>query len=585
MKVRFKEAFKVKEDGSLDFEHMTPDEQKKFKEELAAWRKTVKTPEKDRLNENLLTDWRAIPDTYDPETLFTENLKHRSPITLKEYTHWEEYGDGYQDRYGDYDEEGLDDDLYEEDDFSDTDEYVDGLDFYGDEPIENEDFYDEDENDIDDYAFNPYLDEEDTAPQIGDSIIYPEDDDVEEDVFAESRVREANDGPYYAVVDYGRMGVPTAHGPFDTKAEANEVAKDIRSRFSTADRKYYGAWCRVYPQAVIDKQLANGSVKILESTQHPFREAVNEPSYKDQIVELINSSKYFTAEVDTNNYSWCYVKVLYNDKEVGEFDLDAGMRRSYTPGALYCHSPGTGKNTFQVIDISLPSWSIGFMNVYNNEEKYLGKLTDSMNIIRYYTLKALHDNDKIGRYLVPRELNGWRCAQWGTWKFDASELKYAKACLKALERGVSIYLYLKQGLSNIIREAGKRNKYTSAEVLMYFETKEDRDKAFSIFLDHDEDVYKCDAHYTPAFPGSEEKGAIERGLVIYADLYGSYDITQKDIVGKDKAGEDVVVPIKHTKYVGMDEEVNEFVLDMESLVPGKVVDYEYRGIAEDKDNG
>ena len=41
-------------------------------------------------------------------------------------------------------------DLYEEDDFSDTDEYVDGLDFYGDEPIENEDFYDEDENDIED---------------------------------------------------------------------------------------------------------------------------------------------------------------------------------------------------------------------------------------------------------------------------------------------------------------------------------------------------------------------------------------------------------------------------------------------------
>lgn len=578
MKVKFKEAFKVKEDGSLDFENMTPDEQKKFKEELAAWRKTVKTPEKDRLNENLLTDWRAIPDTYDPETLFTENLKHRSPITLREYTYWEEYGDGYQNRYGDFDDEGIDDDLYEEDDFSDTDEYVDGLDFYDDEPLENEDFYDEGE----DFGFDEIPDE-DTAPQIGDSIIYPEDDDVEEDVFVESRIREAEEGPYYAVVNYGSIGSPLwAHGPFDTKAEASEKAKSIRHYFSATDRNYYHAWCRVYPKAWVDKLKDKGTLKISESTKHPFQEAVSEPSFKDKIVELIDSTKGLTAKVEEGR-NWCSVKVIYKGEKVATFDLDEGMKRSYAPHTLNPSSAGDGKNTFQILDVGPGDDGTSFFRVYKDESRFLKLIKHLYQRVDYYTLKLFYINRKcdIDGVPTPRELNGWHCAQWGTWKFDASTIDKVKACLGVLE----VACDLAERNKYLFQEAGRKNKYTSAEVLMYFETKEDRDKAFSIFLDHDEDVYKCDAHYTPAFPGSDEKGAIERALVIYADLYGSYDITQKDVVGKDKAGEDVVVPIKHTKYVGMDEEVNEFVLDMESLVPGKVVDYEYRGIAEDKDNG
>jgi len=470
MKVKFKEAFRVKEDGSLDLENMTPEEQKKFKEALAEWRKSVKVPH--RLDENLLTDWRAIPDTYDPETLFTESLKHRSPITLREYTHWEEYGDGYQNRYGDFEDE---ENLYQDDDFSDTDEYVDGLDFYGDESLENGDFYDDEEEDSE-------FDEmpEDDLPQIGDSIIYPEDDD--EDIMAESRVREAEEGPFYAVVDHGSIGSPLwAHGPYDSKAEASERAKEIRRGFSATDRNYYHAWCRVFPQAWVNKMMDKGALKISGSR-----------------VKEATSAGPFYAVVDYGRM-----------------------------GVPTAHGP------------------------FNTKEEANEKAKEIRS--RFST--------------ADRKYYGAWCRV------------YPQAVIDKQLANNSVKIY--ESKKHPFKEAGRNNKYNSAEVLMYFETREDRDKAFSILLDHDEDVYKCDAHYTPAFPGSEGKKAIDRAIVIYADLFGSYDITQKDIIGKDKAGEDVVVPIKHTKYVGMDEEVGDFVEDMESLLPVKVVDFEYRGISED----
>ena len=112
----------------------------------------------------------------------------------------------------------------------------------------------------------------------------------------------------------------------------------------------------------------------------------------------------------------------------------------------------------------------------------------------------------------------------------------------------------------------EKQQFDTAEVLMYFETKADRDKAFEILLDHEEDVYKCDEHYTPAFPGSEGKGAIERGLVIYAELFGEYSKTKTD---------------------KMNQEVQDFVEDMESLLPVKLVDYEYNALMMEskKSNG
>ena len=112
----------------------------------------------------------------------------------------------------------------------------------------------------------------------------------------------------------------------------------------------------------------------------------------------------------------------------------------------------------------------------------------------------------------------------------------------------------------------EKQQFDTAEVLMYFETKADRDKAFEILLDHEEDVYKCDEHYTPAFPGAEGKGAIERGLVIYAELFGEYTKTKTD---------------------KMNQEVSDFVEDMESLLPVKIVDYEYNALMMEskKSNG
>lgn len=367
-KIKFRlplnESIKIKDDGTPDWDAMDPETKAKFMADLRDYFRN----ERDELNmaaddgedlydlqndnyenphqyedwdlndsnDEFLDDFREIPDTYDPEEIHYESLNHRAPITFKEYTHWNEFGDGYSKRYGALDDED-EDDLYEEDDFSDTDEFIDGLDFYDDSPLDNEDFYDDDEDDIE----APEIEEIDGSEIDDSSVIYPEDYDDED----------------------------------------NDI------HLATDDRQA-GQW--------YEKK---------ESTKHPFR-------------------------------------------------------------------------------------------------------------------------------------------------------------------------------STAFQEA-RNPKYTSAEVLMYFNTREDRDKAFSILLDHEEDVYKCDAHYTPAFPGSEKKQAIDRALVIYCELFGSYDIVEKDSFDKDKAGEKVVVPVKHTKYVGMDDEVKEFVEDMESLLPVKVVDYEYRGVLDE----
>lgn len=354
------ESIKIRDDGTPDWDAMDPETKAKFMADLRDYFRNEKAefagapddgedlydldndnyhnPHDDDENwdlnsygEEFLDDFRDIPDSEDYEEAIYESLENRAPVTFKEYTRWNEYGDGYSKRYGDYTDE--DDDLYEEDDFDDTDEYVDGLNLYDDSPLENEEFYG-DEDDLDD----PEIEEIDGSEIDDSSVIYPEDDD------------------------------------------------------------------------------------------------------------------------------------LYDDEQP-EFYED----------------PNTGRQWYEKKEVRRP--------------------------------------------------------------FQ-------------------------------IREADKP-KYTSAEVLMYFKTKEDRDTAFSLLLDHDEDVYKCDAHYLPAFPGAEKKQAVDRAIVIYADLFGSYDIVQKDTFGKDKAGEDVVVPIRHTKYAGMDEEVEDFVEDMASLLPVDVVDYDYRGVLEE----
>lgn len=97
----------------------------------------------------------------------------------------------------------------------------------------------------------------------------------------------------------------------------------------------------------------------------------------------------------------------------------------------------------------------------------------------------------------------------------------------------------------------KEARVNSAEVLMYFRTKADRDKAFSALLAHDEYVYKCDAHYTPSFPGSDGKGACDRAIVIYTPIY-----------------EDVK------------SEVGDFVEDMESIAEVDCVEFEYNPLQD-----
>ena len=123
------------------------------------------------------------------------------------------------------------------------------------------------------------------------------------------KIREAEEvGPFYAVVNYGNIGSPLwAHGPYETKEEAKEKAKSIRHYFSPTDRSYYHAWCRVYPQAIVDKGLERGTIKInnpkkyTESTPLADRDAYQ--SWKDERddVESMSSKEKFSTELYNRN--------------------------------------------------------------------------------------------------------------------------------------------------------------------------------------------------------------------------------------------------------------------------------------------
>lgn len=123
------------------------------------------------------------------------------------------------------------------------------------------------------------------------------------------KIREAEEvGPFYAVVNYGTIGSPLwAHGPYETKEEAKEKAKSIRHYFSPTDRSYYHAWCRVYPQAFVDKGLERGMLKInnskkyTESTPLADRDDYARWLMKNDEEEAKSAKDKYQAELDERN--------------------------------------------------------------------------------------------------------------------------------------------------------------------------------------------------------------------------------------------------------------------------------------------
>ena len=156
------------------------------------------------------------------------------------------------------------------------------------------------------------------------------------------------------------------------------------------------------------------------------------PSLEEEIIRTINDTDYFTAKIDGR-----YIRVLKNGREIADFNLESGITRSYHAG-LMPSSRGDGRNTFRVCDVALSMYDDGgksFLTVLGDEERYLSKLNE-VNLIRYYTLKALHQKDNIYGYKTPREVSHWYCAQWGTWKFDIETVEDVYACIAALEDAV-----------------------------------------------------------------------------------------------------------------------------------------------------
>ena len=179
--------------------------------------------------------------------------------------------------------------------------------------------------------------------------------------------------------------------------------------------------------SMIDEDLNNESF-----FDRPLEESVsNESDLQNEIINVIKDTTDFKVTTEGQ-----HIRVLYNNIEVAEFSLEKGVRHNYVSRSLNPSSNGDGKNTFRILDVGSKEWSdLTFKDIYENEKQFLSKLDTLGELCRYYTLKTLYDNEFLYDRPVPEEANGWRCAQWGTWKFIINSLDNVKTCIAALEDG------------------------------------------------------------------------------------------------------------------------------------------------------
>lgn len=167
----------------------------------------------------------------------------------------------------------------------------------------------------------------------------------------------------------------------------------------------------------------------------PLEESVsNESNLQNEIINSIKATTDFKVTTEGQ-----YIRILYSNTEIADFSLCEGVRHNYAPRSLSPSSNGDGKNTFRIIDVGGKGWSdLTFKDIYGNEERLLSKLNTLGELCRYYTLKTLYDSEFLYDHQVPEEANGWRCAQWGTWKFIINSLNDVKTCIAALKDGFDI---------------------------------------------------------------------------------------------------------------------------------------------------
>lgn len=207
-----------------------------------------------------------------------------------------------------------------------------------------------------------------------------------------------------------------------------------------------------------------------------IKESTNQ-DLAEEIAGIIDNTKAFMSKINGN---YIYIISRDGDGEMASFELDKGVAHDYAPRTLIPSSAGNGKNTFKICDPSLSDWSDGgrtFFLIYEKEEIYLPKLKNRFkDLVRYLTLKTLYENDD-------KELNGWHCAQWGTWKFKISSIDDVKKYLATLEDAyyeaddMLPPMYVEESTTNLNNSSNKLNEvayedYIEIALKKYFGTKD-----------------------------------------------------------------------------------------------------------------
>ena len=144
------------------------------------------------------------------------------------------------------------------------------------------------------------------------------------------------------------------------------------------------------------------------------------------VTEIVNSSPYLQAK--TTDYGIdIYANHGHAAVYLADFYLGKDLDHNFIPSTILSSSAGDGKNIFQVVDIGNGTDGKGYLRACEST-KYYDKL-DSYDKVVVQLLDNLYTS-------THKELNNWKCAQHGTWKFEVKSLDDVAWYVEQIEEAI-----------------------------------------------------------------------------------------------------------------------------------------------------
>jgi hypothetical protein len=182
----------------------------------------------------------------------------------------------------------------------------------------------------------------------------------------------------------------------------------------------------------VEKLIQAVVVYLKESKRHSIKEneAVdNRDLTKESVMDIINSSPILHSKMynsDDLSIYVCYKKCLGID-----FYLGKGLNHNYIPRTFITVSAGDEKNVLQVTDVGNGTDGKGYLRTCKDVEYY-----DELSFYDKINVQLLDILFYSGR----RELNDWKCAQHGAWKFEIKSLDDVAWVVEQIEEAINIVL-------------------------------------------------------------------------------------------------------------------------------------------------